>query len=468
MAQTPIREYDAKRMFAAYTWNPYHWFLVQNEEDFLQFDLPQSPALSTNQLTSSPANQFTYVIKPDQLFGKRGKYGLLGINLDTKKVQEWWKAHHQKEVTIEKQSGKLDTFLVEPFVPHAEEYYIAIKTERNYDEIFFSKNGGVDVEENWDLVQSIKIPLSQWWKTIHGGSGVKTVWEWWKQYMKAEWASAPLRSIGNTLGVFWIPEAFDTFGHESIRSLLGAADSLIEDFILTLYSFFVDYGFTYLEVNPFTKDDEWHIICLDMVARVDTCEAFKQKEHWQGLAFVNPFGIDKTPAEKYIDELDASTGASLKFRLLNPLGRIWLLTSGGGASVIIADTIGDMGYTEEVGNYGECSGNPDRENTYEYTKTLLETMLAHHTKWKYLVIAGAIANFTHIDKTFSGIIDAFRENDSEMKDQEVKILVRRGGINDTKWLKDMQSACEELGLPCEIADWNTYMTDILEKITLKK
>jgi ATP-citrate lyase beta-subunit len=43
--------------------------------------------------------------------------------------------------------------------------------------------------------------------------------------------------------------------------------------------------------------------------------------------------------------------------------------------VIIADTIADMGYTNEVGNYGECSGNPDRENTKAYTLTLLDIML---------------------------------------------------------------------------------------------
>ncbi len=426
MAQTPIREYDAKRMFAAYTWNQYSWFLVQNEEDFLWLDSPE-PQLNSkaSQLPSFPASQLTYVIKPDQLFGKRGKHGLLGVNLDRKQIHEWWKAYNQREVTIGNQLGKLDTFLVEPFVPHTDEYYVAIKTERDYDEIFFSRQWGVDVEENWNLVQSCKIPLVE---------------------------------TGNS------KQETDVI---MLKGLM-IEDPRIEKFIIQLYSFFVDYGFTYLEVNPFTKDSEGNIVCLDMVARVDTCEAFKQKEHWQDLIFVNPFGVEKTPAEKYIEELDASTGASLKFRVLNPEGRIWLLTSGGGASVIIADTIGDIGYAKEVGNYGECSGNPDRENTYAYTKTLLNTMLANKKPWKYLIIAGAIANFTHIDRTFAGIIDAFREKAEVMKDQEVTILVRRGGINDTKWLKDMQSACEELGLQCEIADGNSYMTDILKRIKMEK
>jgi hypothetical protein len=43
-------------------------------------------------------------------------------------------------------------------------------------------------------------------------------------------------------------------------------------------------------------------------------------------------------------------------------------------------------------------------------------------------------------------------------------LVRRGGINDVTGLELMKNACEELWLPCEIADGTAYMTDILKKI----
>ena len=43
-----------------------------------------------------------------------------------------------------------------------------------------------------------------------------------------------------------------------------------------------------------------------------------------------------TSAEKYVDELDGKTGASLKLSILNPKGRIWTMVAGGGASVIYA------------------------------------------------------------------------------------------------------------------------------------
>ncbi len=44
---------------------------------------------------------------------------------------------------------------------------------------------------------------------------------------------------------------------------------------------------------------------------------------------------------------------------------------------------------------------------------------------KYLVIAGAIANFTDIKTTFTGIIDAFQEKQKEILAQNIQILVRR-------------------------------------------
>ena len=169
-----------------------------------------------------------------------------------------------------------------------------------------------------------------------------------------------------------------------------------------------------------------------MVARIDNTESFRQKEHWKDLVLTNPFGREKSEAEAYIDHLDSQTGASLKFTILNPDGRIWLLTSGGGASVIIADTLADLGYAKEIGNYGEASGNPDRENTRAYTDTLIRTMHANGKHGQYLIIAGAIANFTHIDKTFAGVIDALRDHQEALRAHGVQLLVRRGGINDKK------------------------------------
>ncbi len=412
MAQSSIREYDAKRMFAQYTHKKYDGILIEYESDITWF------CDKNSQLSEFQDSRF--VIKPDQLFGKRGKYGLVGINLDAHTLHDWWKSHDQKKVEIGGNDGKLSTFLIEPFVLHTAEYYVAIRTEREYDELIFSSAGWVDIEEHWESTKSIQIKLCR---------------------NKARQENA-------------------------IKTGFNIEDDIIVGFLADLYDFFVAYGFSYLEVNPFVKDTSLEISCLDMVARVDTCESYRQRNTWNDLEFPHPFGPEKSKAEKYIDDLDSTTGASLKLRILNPDGRIWLLTSGGGASVIIADTLADMGLASAIGNYGECSGNPDRDNTRAYTLTLLEVMLRGEWKNKYLIIAWAIANFTHIDKTFAGIIDALKIYRDDLRKQDVHILVRRGGIYDTRWLQMMQEACIDLRLSCEIADGNVYMTDILKHITL--
>ena len=68
----------------------------------------------------------------------------------------------------------------------------------------------------------------------------------------------------------------------------------------------------------------------------------------------------------------ACAGASLKLSILNPAGHVWIMVAGGGASVIYADTVGDLGFAEELGNYAEYSGAPNAAETYAYAKTLLD------------------------------------------------------------------------------------------------
>ncbi len=59
-----------------------------------------------------------------------------------------------------------------------------------------------------------------------------------------------------------------------------------------------------------------------------------------------------------------STSCSLSLLPL-PKGRVWLMVAGGGASVIYTDTVGDLGFAQELGNYGEYSGAPNTQETYQ-------------------------------------------------------------------------------------------------------
>ena len=48
--------------------------------------------------------------------------------------------------------GPITTFIVEPFIPHNEEFYLNIVSERLGNSISFSECGGIEIEENWDKV----------------------------------------------------------------------------------------------------------------------------------------------------------------------------------------------------------------------------------------------------------------------------------------------------------------------------
>jgi ATP citrate (pro-S)-lyase len=116
------------------------------------------------------------------------------------------------------------------------------------------------------------------------------------------------------------------------------------------------------------------IFPLDMAAKIDEAADFLCQKKWGELEFPAPFGRPPYPEEAYIKELDSKTGASLKLTILNRKGRVWTMIAGGGASVAYADTISDLGFGHELANYGEYSGAPSRDMTYEYAKTIIQLM----------------------------------------------------------------------------------------------
>lgn len=387
-------------MLFSYIWEEYTGIQIRNPEDIEKLD------------TST-----RYVIKPDMLFGKRGKRWLLGLNLDISECKAWLKKYYQKQENIDGVDGTLEVFMAEKFVTPVQEYYLSFSQSRDGDTIIYSPEGWIEIEENWDTCFEVTIPVDK------------------------------------------------ELSEEGI-SKLNITDDDVYDLLKKLWGFYRSHGFVSLEFNPIARDSEWNLLLLDAVAKVDDCEVFRQKGHWKSMEIPNSYGFRENAGEKYIRELDSVTWASLKMKILNPNACIWTLFAGGGGSLVMTDTLWALWYAKEIGNYGECSGNPSREFTREYTKTLLGEMLANEKKWKYLIIAGAIANFTHVDKTFLWVIDALKEKQSEILEQGVKILVRRGGINEALWLKLLKDACANLWIPAVITGSDIYMTNILREIKL--
>ena len=152
----------------------------------------------------------------------------------------------------------------------------------------------------------------------------------------------------------------------------------------------------------------------------------------------------------------------MKLTILNPAGRVWTMVAGGGASVIYADTLCDMGAGEELANYGEYSGAPDENLTFEYAKTILELMTKErHPKGKVLLIGGGIANFTNVAATFKGIIRALTRFADVLIQHNIKIFVRRAGPNYQEGLELMRTLAAKLELDIEVFGPETHMTMIV-------
>jgi len=298
------------------------------------------------------------VVKVDQGIKKRGKLGLVKINLKPSEIPETIAAWAKQG---------WNSFLVEPVYEHdsTAERYLSLIRVRSGWQINYSRSGGVDIESNWDTITTT------------------------------------------------LPTKLEAFLN---TTLIPRLDS---------------HHISFLEMNPIVERGD-KIIPLDMAVEVDSA------------ATDLPILPDRllTESENEVAILDEHTPASLKFRLINPDGRIWMLLSGGGASLVLADEVADLGLGGELANYGEYSGAPSDDDVYSYTKIILKQMLSPLTfnlGPHALIIAGGVANFTDVKKTFSGIIRALNEQANELVKAKVKVFVRRGGPNEVAGLSAMHS-----------------------------
>lgn len=420
MAQRPIREFTAKQLLAV------HWTKYIN--DMPAYGGPIAQVGPETDLASLAEvhpwlRENRLVAKPDVGAGRRGKHGLLLLNATWEQTKEWLEQRRDSTVEVGGKTGKLTHFLVEPFVRTEHEYYLALRTERDADVLFFSTSGGVDIEENWDRVASWRIPV---------------------------WPAG-----GDAAG-------FEQYERHLAQAAPGAAH-LLGGFARGLYGFFRDLGLSFLELNPLAVV-AGGVIPLDMKARIDDTAQHDAGHLWGDLEFPPPFGRASSPEERFIEGLDARSGASLKLTVLNPAGTIWTMVAGGGASVIYADTIADLGFADKLANYGEYSGNPTTAETYQYARTILGLMTASPAppgETKHLIIGGGIANFTDVAKTFDGIIQAIREHAGALRATPVSIHVRRGGPNYAEGLRRMADLGVELGVPIEVYGPELHMTRIV-------
>ncbi|GCB71119.1 hypothetical protein scyTo_0005846 [Scyliorhinus torazame] len=360
------------------------------------------------------------VVKPDQLIKRRGKLGLVGVNLDLNGVKEWLKPRLGLETTVGRAKGVLKNFLIEPFVPHRqeEEFYVCIYAAREGDYVLFHHEGGIDVGD-------VDSKACKFLVEVDGKLGEQDVYNHLLQHVP-----------------------------ENRKSILAS-------FIVGLLTLYEELHFTYLEINPLVVTDAG-VFVLDMAAKIDATADYICKSKWGDVDFPPPFGREAYPEEAYIADLDAKSGASLKLTILNPKGRIWTMVAGGGASVVYSDTICDLGGVNELANYGEYSGAPSEQQTYDYAKTILSLMTREqHSEGKILIIGGSIANFTNVAATFKGIVRAIKDYQTPLQNHNVSIFVRRGGPNYQEGLRVMGEVGKTTGIPIYVFGTETHMTAIV-------
>lgn len=346
------------------------------------------------------------VVKVDQGIKKRGKQGLVKVNATPKEVIAAMKSWSKQGWSH---------FLVEPVIEHSEdaERYLALERMRDGWQLSWGEVGGIEVESSWESVSTVLVPDSSDLSAIR--SAVKD------------------------------------------RSELSALTASLTNLIPAMEKHHI----IFLEMNPVLVRGS-KLIPLDMAAEIDDMALGLPELAARNLISVEEQG--KSAVEQAVAKLDAATPASLKFRLINRNGAIWMLLSGGGASLVLADEVADQGMGEQLANYGEYSGAPTDDDVYAYTKLVLSSLLKSAASKKVVVIAGGVANFTDVVKTFRGIIRALDEQKSELLKARVKVFVRRGGPNEAKGLTSMHTFLKGSKLLGSVHGHDTPLTQVVGEV----
>lgn len=352
-----------------------------------------------------------YVVKVDQGVKKRGKQGLVKI-----KIQ---KSNIKNEIENLKQLG-FRYFLVEEFVKHesSEEKYLAMERIREGIQVYFSDKGGVEVEENEKSIEKFILPNRE--------------------------------------------EDIEHFHTKKYLELLKVTTGVTPEQLEKLVAVFEINYFSFLELNPFLVRGSRFTV-LDAAVEIDSAAEFFIRDSWTQDDFRDYSKQEKSTEEKAIASLAEKSQASFSLTVLNPNGSLFMLLSGGGASIVLADEAYNQGKGESVANYGEYSGNPNTEETYLYTKQILRLLLRSNAPRKALIVGGGVANFTDIRHTFKGVIQALNEEYQELHKQKVKIFVRRGGPHQEEGLANMKKFLEEKGLYGSVHNPDTVLTDVVKE-----
>jgi succinyl-CoA synthetase beta subunit len=255
--------------------------------------------------------------------------------------------------------------LVEEFVPHNAEHYLALTYDpgRRAPVILHSDSGGTGVESRTQNVYPIR------------------------------------------------PTDYE------VPAIPGLPDSLIR----TLIELFLHEDLLLLEINPLVETPEgW--VALDAKVHVDDSALFRHPNQPTEARTPGHEPSARETEARAIDRNDHRGTAGASYIEMD--GDIAILASGGGASMLALDALVAAG--GRPANYVEYSGNPPREKVEALARVVLSK-----PNLKGLWIVGAVANFTDIYETLTGVMSGIAHAESALGTRfDFPIVIRRGGPRD--------------------------------------
>ncbi len=213
----------------------------------------------------------------------------------------------------------------------------------------------------------------------------------------------------------------------------GSSINRISDIMLKAYRCFLSEDCRLLEINPLAETTN-SFMAIDTRIDLDETAGFRHPEiNYQRIV------SERKPTEREISVKKANDSdyrGTVKYIELD--GDIGFLAAGGGGSITCMDAL--LLHGAKPANYAEYSGNPSSQKVYELVKAA-----ASKPGLKGLWIVGAVANFTRVDETMKGVIDALKEIKPDYP-----IVVRRSGPFEKEGLELLKKAAKENGWRMEI------------------
>ena len=348
------------------------------------------------------------VVKAQTLSGGRGKAGGIAFCKETAEITAVAERLLNRPILNE----KVTKLLIEEKLRIKEEWYLGIifSQEKRLPILLLSKEGGVDVEEIKDK-EMIQEPID---------------------YLKG-------------------------ITEEQLNSIITKANiteqtNKLKEIIKTAYFAFKEYDMKMIEINPLALTNDNKLVAADAVVVLDDAAQHRWKKSFPERAGIGRELTENEITAKKIDEEDHRGIAGRTY--IDLPGDIGILASGGGASITSVDAL--ISYGGKPANYTEYSGNPPAEKVEKLTRVVLSKPL------NGLWIIGGTANFTRIDITIGGIIDALRDIQPDFP-----IVVRRGGPGEKEAFDMLEKAKEAYELDITFFDDTTSMTASAEVLVKK-